>query len=314
MKRSVKMLALVAVVAVLAIGYLIISNLNKEEYVPPVEETTQMLVELDAGNITAISYTNQGKDTIELEYGANTGKWYLSRDRKFPVEQSIPGYMATVISSIPLKRVVEKTSENKATYGLDKPILTVTAVYGSDSYTYMLGDLNSFSGDYYFMVKGDDAIYSVPAGINDYFAYDLLDIAVVDTIPEMSGDSITIKSAESSYLGSEKSPLPVDKTEAIIALISDIELGAPIDYSFGEADDEKYGFIDNTLTVSITYTVTEAVTNSDNSISSNVHIDKNFGITITTSAADTVYCMVNDSKLIYEINSKLAFDIVDAAI
>ena len=52
-----------------------------------------MLVELDAGNITAISYTNQGKDTIELEYGANTGKWYLSLDRKYPVEQSIPGYM-----------------------------------------------------------------------------------------------------------------------------------------------------------------------------------------------------------------------------
>ena len=46
----------------------------------------------------------------------------------------------------------------------------------------------------------------------------------------------------------------------------------------------------NTLTVSIAYTVTEAVTNSDNSISSNVHIDKNFGITITTSAAETVYC------------------------
>lgn len=312
MKRSAVMLILVGVVALLAVGYLVVSSLDTGEEPAPVEETL-MLADYKAGDITAVSFTRRGAHKIELEYSDSTGKWYLKSDRKFPLEQTFPGYMATAISSIPASRVVEEPAVNTADYGLDKPYLTVTAVYGENSYTYKFGDVNSFNGDYYFMIEGKDVVYTIPSGLTAYFDYALLDMAAADTIPSLTADGCTLKSVERAAKDGKTVKLDEKTSETVKSMISELKPGKPVDYAFGDAELTEYGFKgESALTLNVNYTLAEAVTNTDNSISSTVHVDKSLTLAFGT-VGKSVYCMINSSGLVYEVSADLAFKIADAA-
>lgn len=302
-KRSAVLIILVAILAVIILAYFIVSQNVSDNTSPSItiETSPIMIAEDDAGTIISLEYTYDG-ETLAFEYSYVAYKWYYTDDHSFPLEQTYVQTMASVVSSMAANRVVEETKDNFVQYGLDDPYMTVSATFqpdGEELYTrvYYVGDLNSFNNTYYFNVEGTDIVYSIASTFTPYFEYSLVDLAVYDTIPTFNVSTYNIKSVDVNG--------DVITDEEILNNISsafaEIKLGDPVSYST----------IETSVNVVIEYTENITVTNEEGSVSSSVPIDHTFTCRFGEGTEDgTTYLTVNDSGLVYIINSDTADKII----
>gem|GEM_PF-1409997 len=187
-KRTVSLVVLVAVFALLFGVYEIIIHLPKEEENPETtEDSVIMLAEFDSADIVSISYIHEG-ETAEFEKG--TDKWYLKSDVNFPLDTATVSKMATAIASIGAERFVSDLTESSdaekelSSYGLDDPEFVITVKYADGkAYKYTVGDYNKFNGCNYFRVDNDAKIYMIKNALCGYFDYTVNDLIVLDKMP-----------------------------------------------------------------------------------------------------------------------------------
>ena len=182
MKKRQRTLIILAAVLVLVIAaYLIISNLTE---VTEEDEDAYTLLKVDKTDIAEISFTYDG-ETIDLYQDTETETWYLTGDPEFPIDNYKATLMCGCISSVTTDTIADDTGDVEA-YGLDDPILKVTAVMVDGSeFSIEYGALNSFNDMYYATCSEDDNVYMMPSRYVRYYSYHLNDLAEPDTIPSV---------------------------------------------------------------------------------------------------------------------------------
>ena len=90
------------------------------------------------------------------------GEWYLENDRDVPIDGLQVTDTRSVSKYFSPGRVLTDQKENMAEFGLTDPQATVTLSNASDSITYLIGDFNPVTNEYYVSLKDSDTVYMIP--------------------------------------------------------------------------------------------------------------------------------------------------------
>lgn len=165
MKRNIKLIiALLVVLALLGGGYFFISKWNPEK-----ENTEENPSVNQGGNIEYV-FDADSKNIDFVKF--NTGS--IIYTIKNGEEPSIEGYSSHIIdkyqlssmiysiTSVSISRRIESFSGNLSDYGIDESGKSVTVrMKDGTQYTLLLGNSTNFEDEYYAMLKGENAIFTV---------------------------------------------------------------------------------------------------------------------------------------------------------
>ena len=188
MKRSGKLLLLLAVLAVLGVGAYAAIKLGeqaeaREKAAESTEKETYAVEDISAEDVTKISW--QFKDT-DLSFTKENGAWVNTRDAAFPVNESMIESQIKSVTAITTGKEIQNTGD-KAQFGFDKPALTVTL---NDSIEYVFGDSTNLMQGRYLMLGGK--VYIVDYALADPLNTDRTlcrtegDMLLYDEVPEMA--------------------------------------------------------------------------------------------------------------------------------
>ncbi len=294
MDKKKKTLIIGAVVLVLLVGVLVFLLLTQDKAKQGGEESSSAstaaetfpLIEENVDNFTSLEVTNQSGSYIMNASGEGEDKTYGIEELKgYPEQDSNYSYAAETLSTLEAGKKVLDTVEDKAKYGLDEPAATAKVSYKDKSYTLYLGDQTPDDANgYYFMMEGDDALYTVKSDVGslmqeDKFYYLNRDMtksytATEEGAPEINKVTVTRKDMEEPIV-LEKTELASDGTNTVY--LSTMKMLSPVecdmDYEldanyistlfglsaqkvlafYDEKDAAKYGFDDPEYTMEMEY-------------------------------------------------------------
>ena len=304
-KRPATLFLLLGILVIVIVAYVIVTPLmNKTEEVEETEEESIMIAEFDDDDLVSIEFTYDG-ETLKFNYKSKTYTWVLDGDDDFSVDQEKLAYMANCITNLPASRVLEEGEISLEDAGLDEPQLDVTADYGDYSYTYHLGDYNSFSQLYYFNVDNDSNVYMIPSGMLSYFSYTKLDLLSQDEIPTLSASTV-----KSYTLTKPDGEVVTYDSETNRGYLSSVYIASTEAY---KPDDETltYYLLDDTNAslLTIPYTVTTTVQDDDSSVAA-ASVSKDYTLTIRIGGLcddddSKRYVMINDSPVVYRMSTSI---------
>mgnify|MGYP003371992650 CR=1 FL=1 len=192
MKRNKWLPMVLAVVAigVLGGGYMILDQMSREE-----DEVETVAVPTLSGEIDSIEYTS---DTGKVSLVKNGDVWQWSEDAAFPLRQDYPQAMASQAQTIEATSLVRSDGQNLSDYGLDDPAQSILLSSQGDSITCLIGDLNSYTDEYYMMLEGEKEIYTVPSSFPTTFSYGLYDMIEMEQWPVSTVSSVNSVTVEKS--------------------------------------------------------------------------------------------------------------------
>jgi hypothetical protein len=159
-KRNLLLLLLV-LVAALGGALALLTNANKkaEQAASEAEQGSIVLASFAVDDLTRIQ-TTYGGETLTLDY--EDGVWTLAEDPAYHISQSQCDTMATALCALNAKRsFAAEELEDLANYGVETPIVEVTATVAGEEMTFRFGDINDITGDLYLQKAGDEALYTV---------------------------------------------------------------------------------------------------------------------------------------------------------
>lgn len=190
MKRSVKSIALLAVLILLIGGYYLTQNITKTESITE-EAGTFVLTDKASEDFTGISWT---KDEVSYHFIRQDDLWVNADDAAFPVNQDAVQALADDLSGLEANRKIEDV-QNVSDYGLDAPVFTVTGEWSDGSTTeYAMGDETPFGDGYYLKLSGSNTtVYTVADSLKTMFSDTLVDLAQPEEIPAVeNADRLTV--------------------------------------------------------------------------------------------------------------------------
>lgn len=261
MKRSIKLLVLVVVLALCVGGYLGVQQLNQTQKVS--EETgTFDLTARVAEDLTGLSWT-ANDTTFDLTHDG--GAWQRTDDPAFPMDQDKTQAMADDLLALTATRKIENVT-SPADYGLAEPAFTVTARWkdGTET-TYAMGDDTPFGDGYYLLLSGQDTvIYTIEDDLSDIFDTTMNALAVLETIPAAEnvtrltvGDSLDLALAEASLtinpdqLWYAAEGYPVDGAEDLVEAIQTISWDELVTASASDEELTAWGLDDAATAVTL---------------------------------------------------------------
>ncbi len=312
MKKSVKLLILVLVLAFLTGGYAAVKHFNsaKDGQDEAQEEQLIIAASLDSSAITSFSWKNSN---TEINLVLNENEWQYIEDSGFPVDQTYPEEILKAVSEVTASRVVSETAEDLAQYGLDpSEYKAVMQFSDGSSMEYYIGNYSSAAGAYYFKTSASASVYLVDDTMPTLFSNELLSIIEYEAIPSMSdftkleitaGDKSTVIEAldgsEYSYTdlykyfvvnGSDYIPVDSDMAYAIETDVSSVTWNECVDYT-GRYED--FGLDKPSYRIGISYT------DSDGK-------DGKFNLLIGTATDDgSYYACIEGSGMIYTVSDSV---------
>lgn len=261
MKRSIKLLVLVVILALCVGGYLGVQQLNQTQQVS--EETgTFDLTARVADDLTGLSWT--ANDTA-FDLTHDGGAWQRTDDPAFPMDQDKTQAMADDLLALTATRKIEDVT-SPADYGLAEPAFTVTARWkdGTET-TYAMGDGTPFADGYYLLLSGQDTvIYTIEDDLSDIFDTTMNALAVLETIPAAEnvtrltvGDSLDLTLAEASLtinpdqLWYAAEGYPVDGAEDLVEAIQAISWDELVTASASDEELTAWGLDDAATAVTL---------------------------------------------------------------
>lgn len=176
MKRSTGLIVLLIVLVLAVVFYVVATVIAKREEEKNQEPEVTLITVVDKKPEDVTSLTFESK-TLSVGITVNeSGKYRLTSDENFPMDQIIASYMVEGVSVIEFTRKLEGADTDLATYGLDKPHTVITAAYTDErTVTLKLGDYNKHA-DAYYCDMGDGAVYLIDAAYLDAFDYTMKDL------------------------------------------------------------------------------------------------------------------------------------------
>ena len=315
MKRGSKLLLLCGALVVLGASYVAVRQLAVDP--DELEETISL-----AGPASPQSLTwTDDSGTLTLNHGESG--WSYADDSAFPLDQTVPEDMTAALSAAAATRQID-TPESLEDYGLDAPVLTITAQdEDGTEYSYAFGDVNELTGEYYLLYNGEeDTVYLVGSDLHDAFNYDLYDMVEMETLPEFGSvtglsvaqpqGSLTLRYEEDDsslsydpdnhwFLEQGNSLLALDagKVSSLTGAITGLYWKSCVTYDVDDQELAAWGLDDNAAVVTTTYTA--AIDEGEETAE-----EETFVLRLGNTSNEGTYAMLEGSSMVYLIDSETA--------
>lgn len=273
MKRSKKLLGLLIVLALfMTAAYIatIANPENKADAATTVADTKYTILSIDSDNITSISWNYAGS---ALTFTCEEDTWDYAYDDAFPLDVSYITAMLASLNNIEASKTIEDVTDLNM-YGLASPTCSIS-VEADSTYYIQIGNETAMDGLRYVSI-GDDNVYLVEETLLNNFAYELYDLLLKESIPEITDILNVSIVSETNSLLMEYLPnsnlsysneyvwflkendgyltLDTELTEALISNITELSFLECINYNATDEELASYGLLSPMITASVNYT------------------------------------------------------------
>ena len=325
MKRSKKMIVLVAVLVVACIATFALTQYEEKQ--EEIKNSDAIILELPTDTVEAVSwkYTEDGLGFHKGEKG-----WLYDDDEAFPVSEDKINDILSNFEAFGASFIIENV-EDYSQYGLDDPECTISLSTAEQSYDIKLGAFSKMDEQRYVDI-GDGNVYLVTNDPMDFLQSSLSSMIEHDDTPGFENVvDITFDGSENyTIVKTEDSPntyntedvyfaqidgveLPLDTGEITDYLntITGLDLLTYVTYNATEEELASYGLDNPELTVTVNYAYTD---DDDNEISDTcvIHIGQNPEELEAYEAAEEAeeedlpdvskYVRIGDSQIVYELD------------
>lgn len=325
MSRGGRLLALLAVLAVLCGGYFVVTNMTQKEAVIETGGSFEV-AGLTPDEITSMAWQN-GDETIRLVRA--DGVWSLDGEANFPLKQDVADELASDIAALEATHTVTGGAD-AADYGLDEPAFTVTVENDSgDTLVYQMGAKNDVTGEYYLRFSENDAIYTIASSLAATFDYNRASLLDAPVIPSLDGATRLViagtdADVDQAYYADSTGmtytdayhwfnvtadnvvkPSDADSVQALLTKISGIALTDCCDYNATEESLAGYGLSPARLTVEVEYVPDGAESETEY---------ERFALYIGAQDEETglYYAALPDSPLVFRVSADTAEALLSA--
>lgn len=299
-KKNKGLFILAGILVVLLAVYFGLQAWNKSQAEKEEQEDEAAVIHVTETNAEDIVSMRFDVGNGEMEFEKDDDTWYYTPDRDFPLAQSYPEDMASVLGSITAYRELED-GDTMADYGLEEPVYTLsyTGVDGSSTALYF----GNMTGDDYYVTVGDAGkVYTVSSTVIDSLNYTLADMAQLDDYPSIGSGNLVkeviTQKGETTVYDSENEDQEEDIT-AVAGGLGAVKLSEAADYSVADEDLAGFGLDEaSRITVEATYTEDED--------------EKVLTLYIGNEDGDgNRYVMMNDSRIVYLISDEICNNILN---
>ena len=325
MSRGGRLLALLAVLAVLCGGYFVVTNMTQKEAVIETGGSFEV-AGLTPDEITSMAWQN-GDETIRLVRA--DGVWSLDGEANFPLKQDVADELASDIAALEATHTVTGGAD-AADYGLDEPAFTVTVENDSgDTLVYQMGAKNDVTGEYYLRFSENDAIYTIASSLAATFDYNRASLLDAPVIPSLDGATRLViagtdADVDQAYYADSTGmtytdayhwfnvtadnvvkPSDADSVQALLTKISNVALTDCCDYNATEESLAGYGLSPARLTVEVEYVPDGAESETEY---------ERFALYIGAQDEETglYYAALPDSPLVFRVSADTAEALLSA--
>ena len=179
-KQRMQLIILLAVLVLLVVGLFGLKKYNQMQEEAPEEAIKEVIVDITAEDITALSYEYEGQ-TYSFEKEEDT--WYALGDYSLNIDQDTIAFILGNIAPLEATETIENVTDMEQ-YGLATDMRMFSLSSATDVYTFYIGDFNSMASAYYICKPSDNKIYMVDSLIVNSFNYTLEDLVVVEEMVE----------------------------------------------------------------------------------------------------------------------------------
>jgi len=325
MKRSKKLIALVAVLVVACIATFALTRYEEKQ--EEIKNSDAIILEIPTDTVESLSweYTADGLGFHKGEDG-----WLYDDDEAFPVSVEKIEDILSNFEAFGASFIIENV-EDYSQYGLDDPECTISLSTAEQSYDIKLGAFSKMDEQRYVDI-GDGNVYLVSNDPMDFLQSSLSSMIEHDDTPGFENVvDITFDGSENyTIVKTEDSPntyntedvyfaqidgveLPLDTSEITDYLntITGLDLLTYVTYNATEEELASYGLDNPELTVTVNYTYTD---DDDNEVSDTcvIHIGQNPEELEAYEAAEEAeeedlpdvskYVRIGDSQIVYELD------------
>ena len=324
MKRSKKMIALVAVLVVACVATFALTQYEEKQ--EEIKNSDAIILEVPIDTVQSLSweYTEDG-----LAFHKGEDGWLYDDDEAFPVSVEKVEDILSNFEAFGVSFIIENV-EDYSQYGLDEPECTIHLSTAEQSYDIKLGDFSKMDEQRYVDI-GDGNVYLVSSDPIDYLETALSGMIEHDDTPGfenvvditfsgtenytivMTEDSPNTYNSEDIYfaqVNGEELPLDTDDITDYLNTVTTLDLLNYVTYNATEEDLASYGLDEPELSVTVNYTYTDE---DDNEVSDTCvfHIGQNVEELEAYKAAEeaeedlpdvTKYVRIGDSQIIYELD------------
>lgn len=312
LKRSMKTLILLGVLALFIGGYYLVSSLTQTQSVTE-EEGAFALSDITLDTLAGMSWT---RDETEYHFVQNEeGLWEKSDDAAFPVNQEALEALAEDLTGLEATRRLENVGE-LADYGLEEPVFSLTAqLSDGSSLTYAMGDETAFADGYYMSVSNEEGVlYIVEDSLDDLFSDNLTALAQLEEIPEAESydrlvvgtaldatyvdDSVSLDPAQHWYVTGTSEALDGDALEGLADALNGLTWQELVEYNASQDALAQYGLTDAATALSLL---------------SGKETQRSVLIGAEDDNGD-FYARLPDSSMVYLVSSDSVSDLLDAGV
>lgn len=189
-KKSFGLAAAVAVLIVLGGSYALLANHNRiqESESAAAESETGVAVATIASDKVSSFQLADGDTSFTLTKTDNS--WICVQDETFPLSNDAASELVNTFTSLQAVRDLG-TAQDGEDYGFSENAPTVTLTSSdSTNCSFVLGEANSMTGDYYLKREDSGEIYTVSSSLADSFHKTLTDLAEIESFPTISSDNV----------------------------------------------------------------------------------------------------------------------------
>ena len=324
MKRSKKLIALVAILVVACIATFALTQYEEKQ--EEIKNSDAIILEIPTDTVESLSweYTEDGLGFHKGETG-----WLYDDDEAFPVSEDKINDILSNFEAFGVSFIIENV-EDYSQYGLDDPECTISLSTTEQNYNIKLGAFSKMDEQRYVDI-GDGNVYLVSNDPIDYLETALSSMIehddttgfenVVDITFSGSENYTIVKTEDSpntynaediyfAQIDGEELPLDTDDITDYLNTITTLDLLDYVTYNATEEELASYGLDDPELTVTVNYTYTGE---DDDEVSDIcvIHIGRNVEELAAYEAAKeadetlpnvTQYVRVGDSQIVYELS------------
>ena len=194
-KQLITLIIMMAAIVVLAAGYTVAMNMNRDNAdaddgeQQEEEVNTIQLFDINADDVVGISYSC---DLGSLEMTKESGMW-LQKGTSVPMNDEHVGAMLDAVKEVVAIREIEDGAGNLGEYGLDNPSMQYTITMSDNTiHEFKFGlKLQTQIEGYYALIDSSDKVYSVAANYFDPFHKSLEEMIAIEDEINISTDNVT---------------------------------------------------------------------------------------------------------------------------
>ncbi len=305
-KRSTKLLLLTFVLLALCGGTYLAMELAPQDPVesPVEEESSTVEGELILGLLsTSFDQMEVENSKGTLSFVKENDQWLYSGDSDFPLDSSMVGSISSSFTHLESYNKIENTPDF-GEYGLDEPLMTLTAKGDQVDVTIEVGDPAPMDSLRYISI-GDGNVYLVDNSIFSNSNYSLDELLDMEELPTVNNFiSITVGDRVIDYVAPaedaeeaadvwflEGEAVDATLVESLYDSISGLNWNSCVSYKADEAALREYGFDAPKLSATITYS------EGDETLSYTLEI----GSTFEDESGSYAYAHLEGSRMVYTV-------------